>query len=61
MGVCLAAVRKNLFWGALGGLGGGGQPAEGHGSDWWVQKRHPGRLKMKGELAHLIGGCGAYR
>ena len=60
-GVCLAAVRKNLFSSRSGGLGGGGERAEGHCSDWLVQKCHPGRSAMRGDLAHLIGGCCVHR
>ena len=60
-GCVFGCCAEEFVMSRFGGLGGRGQPAEGHGSDWWVQKRHPGRLKMKGELAHLIGGCGAYR
>ena len=51
-------MRRNLFWSRFGSLGGGGERAEGYGSDWLVQKCHPGRLVMEGDLAHLIGGCG---
>ena len=54
-------MRRNYFSSAFGGLGGGGQRAEGHDCDWLLQTCHPGRLVMKGDLTHLIGGCGVDR
>ena len=54
-------MRRNLFWSRFGSLGGGGERAEGYGSDWLVQKCHPGRSAMRGDLAHLIGGCCVHR
>ena len=49
-------IFESFWW-----LGSRAQRAEGHGSDWLLQTCHPGGLKMAGDLAHLIGGCGAYR
>ena len=48
-----------VWWWTSFGVGSGALRAEGHGSDWLLQTCHPGGLKMAGDLAHLIGGCGA--
>ena len=57
----LGCCAKEFILSRFGGLGDIGQRAEGHGSDWWVHKCHPGRLAMKGNLTHLIGGCSVDR